>query len=203
MAQRIDELPQNSSVFFIGRYSFDVNLLKESGLFDCQYNNVTGFIDVSYQKRPDLKMYFLTAHKSKGLQADYVFIINNKNSRTGFPSKIQDDPILNLLLDNSETFPYSEERRLYYVALTRAKIKTFFLVVKDKESAFAKELHNRYEKELKRERFSCPLCGGRLQLKTGPYGDFYGCENYKRTGCKYKRKVQNTSAEKGMIPEIH
>ena len=50
-------------------------------------------------------MCFMTAHKSKGLQADYVFIINNSSSRMGFPSRIQDDPILSLLLDNSENYP--------------------------------------------------------------------------------------------------
>lgn len=50
----------------------------------CHYNNVSGFIDVRYKSRPDLNMSFLTAHKSKGLQADYVFIINNKNREWAF-----------------------------------------------------------------------------------------------------------------------
>ncbi len=132
----------------------------------------------------------MTAHKSKGLQADYVFIINNKDSRMGFPSKMQDDPILDLLLENNEAFPFAEERRLYYVALTRAKIKVYMLVQKDHESIFAKELHNRYEDELKHEQFECPICGGKLLRKSGPYGDFFGCENYRTTGCKYKRKIK-------------
>ncbi len=190
MAARLEDLPKNSSVFFIGRYSFDVDIMRESGLFDFQYNNVAGLVDVKFGKRPDLKMAFLTAHKSKGLQADYVFIINNKSSRMGFPSKIQDDPILDLLLENSEDFPYAEERRLYYVAITRAKVKAFFLTVKDKESVFAQELHNRYEKQLKSEQFECPLCGGRLVRRTGKYGEFFGCENYRTTGCKYTRNIR-------------
>ncbi|MCQ2741529.1 MAG: UvrD-helicase domain-containing protein, partial [Alphaproteobacteria bacterium] len=198
MAERIDDLPQDSSIFFIGRYSFDVDILKSNGLFDCQYNNITGVVDVKYNKRPDLKMCFMTAHKSKGLQSDYVFIINNKNSRMGFPSKMQDDPILDLLLDSNETFPYAEERRLYYVALTRAKVKAFILTEDNNIGDFAKELHNRYEKELKRERFSCPICGGRLLVKTGPFGEFYGCENYKKTGCRYKKKIKATQ-EKDII----
>jgi len=193
MSAKVEDLPKNATVYFIGRYSFDVDMLKESGLFDCQYNNVSGFVDVKYRKRPDLKMIFLTAHKSKGLQADYVFIINNKSSRMGFPSKIQDDPILDLLLDNSEDYPFAEERRLYYVALTRAKVKAYFLTVKDKESIFAQELEARYENQLKREQFECPICGGRLLRKSGPYGDFFGCENYSRTGCKYTRKIRSKS----------
>ncbi|MBQ0083863.1 MAG: UvrD-helicase domain-containing protein, partial [Clostridiales bacterium] len=196
MADRINDLPKNASVFFIGRYSFDVKILENSGLFDCKYNNVSGFIDVIYKARPDLKMNFMTAHKSKGLQADYVFIINNKNSKMGFPSKIQDDPILDLLLDNSETFPFAEERRLYYVAMTRAKIKAYILVVKGKESLFAKEIHERYEAKLKQEQFTCPVCGGRLLHKTGPYGEFWGCENYKTTGCTYKKKIQSKAVKK-------
>ena len=116
MTKKLEDLPRGSSVFFIGRYSFDAKLLSDSGLFECQYNNVSGFVEVKYRKRIDLKMSFITAHKSKGLQADYIFIINNKKSRMGFPSKIQDAAILNLLLDNCDQYPYAEERRLFYVA---------------------------------------------------------------------------------------
>lgn len=190
MAKKLEDLPTNSSVFFIGRYSFDAKLLSDSGLFECQYNKVSGFIDVKYLKRADLKMSFITAHKSKGLQADYVFIINNKKSRMGFPSKIQDAAILTLLLDNCDSYPYAEERRLFYVALTRAKKKAFLVTVSHQESEFAMELKERYGDELKQERWECPLCGGRLLKKIGPYGEFFGCSNYKTFGCKYKRKIK-------------
>lgn len=104
MSKKLNDIPKGSSVFFIGRYSFDAKLLNDSGLFSCQYNNTSGFVDVKAKSRPDLNMVFLTAHKSKGLQADYVFIINNKKSRMGFPSKIQDAPILDLLLDNCDQY---------------------------------------------------------------------------------------------------
>ncbi|MBP5781110.1 MAG: UvrD-helicase domain-containing protein [Clostridia bacterium] len=196
MAAKIDDLPKNSSVFFIGRYSFDVDMMKNSGLFDCRYNNVTGFVDVKCSKRPDLNMCYLTAHRSKGLQADYVFVINNKNSRMGFPSKIQDDPILDLLLETAEDYPFAEERRLYYVALTRAKTKAYFLVIKNNASVFAQELQDEYASELRKEQFECPLCGGRLERKTGPYGEFFGCSNYGITGCRYKRKIKPKANEK-------
>ena len=141
MANKLDELPQNSSIFFIGRYSFDINILKENYFFNYKYNNVEGTINIVYQKRKDLKITFITAHKSKGLQADYIFIINNKKSKIGFPSKMQDDPILNLLLDNCDTFPYSEERRLFYVALTRTKRKVILLTIQNQESEFINEIH--------------------------------------------------------------
>lgn len=190
MTKKLEDLPKGSSVFFIGRYSFDAKLLSDSGLFECQYNNVSGFVEVKYRKRIDLKMSFITAHKSKGLQADYIFIINNKKSRMGFPSKIQDAAILNLLLDNCDQYPYAEERRLFYVALTRAKKKAFLVTVKNQESEFAMELKERYGEELKREQWECPLCGGKLLKKSGPYGEFYGCSNYRNLGCKYKRNIK-------------
>ena len=72
--------------------------------------------------RKDLKIRFLTIHKSKGLQVDYVVIINNKNYGMDFPIKINDLSIIKLLLAGElDDYPYSEERRLFYVALTRSK----------------------------------------------------------------------------------
>ncbi len=195
MTTRLDDLPKNATVFFLGRYSFDIDIIKENGRFDCQYNNVSGFVDFRYRQRPDLQICFMTAHKSKGLQADYVFILNNKSSWMGFPSRIQDDPILDLLLVNSETYPFAEERRLFYVALTRAKTKAFILTVKDKESIFAQELKQRYGQQLKQDQFTCPLCGGKLVRRSGQYGDFFGCENYNVTGCRYIRKISSKTIE--------
>lgn len=190
MSKKVNDIPKGSSVFFIGRYSFDAKLLNDSGFFACQYNNMSGLVDVRSKARPDLKMSFLTAHKSKGLQADYIFIINNKKSRMGFPSKIQDAPILDLLLDNCDQYPHAEERRLFYVALTRAKKKAFIMTVNGQESEFAMELKARYGEELKKEQFECPLCGGRLIKRSGPYGEFFGCSNYRTNGCTYKRKIR-------------
>lgn len=197
MVEKLEDLPENSSVYFIGRYSFDKELLNGSGLLECQYNNVDKLIDVKYEKRRDLRMKFITAHKSKGLQADYVFIINNKESRMGFPSKIHEAAILKLLLDNCDQYPYAEERRLFYVALTRAKINAFIVTVKDWESEFAVELKERYKEQLKQEQFQCPLCGGRLVRRSGPYGEFFGCANYKNAGCTYKRKIMHKKADQG------
>lgn len=193
MLKRLDDLPNNSTVFFIGRYSFDVDLFKYNPFLNIQFNNRNGFTDIVYTKRSDLKIRFITAHKSKGLQADYVFIINNKKSKMGFPSKMQDAPILSLLLENSDSYPYSEERRLFYVALTRAKKKAFIVTVKNQESEFAVELKSMYAGELKREQWECPLCGGKLIKHNGPYGMFWGCSNYKTIGCKYKKSVKQNN----------
>ena len=190
LSNKLADVPKDNSVYFIGRYSFDAKILEESGLFTYQYNNVTGFVDVKSKERPDLKITFMTAHKSKGLQADYVFILNNKSSRMGFPSKIQDAKILELLLDNCDSFPDAEERRLFYVALTRAKKKAYLVTVENQESSFVKDLKTWFGEQIKKEQFQCPLCGGNLLKKTGPYGEFFGCSNYSKLGCKYIRKIK-------------
>lgn len=77
-------------------------------------------LKVTFLSRPDLKIEFITAHKSKGLQADNVFIINNKNGKYGFPS-IRDESIIISMLLESKDSRICEERRLYYVGMTRAK----------------------------------------------------------------------------------
>lgn len=189
MTERLDDLPQNATVYFLGRYSFDADLLNDNPNLSVHYDNVNAETVVTYYKRHDLKMKFMTAHRSKGLQADYVFIINNKESRMGFPSKIQDASIMDLLLEKAEVYPFAEERRLFYVALTRAKTKAFLVTLEHFESVFARELMNRYSSQLKMENYICPECGGRLVKKSGPYGEFFGCSNYGKTGCTYKRKI--------------
>lgn len=188
MINKLDELPNNSSVYFIGRYSFDYKLLELNKDLKVSYDVVSQSINVNYFKRKDLKMKFITAHKSKGLQADYVFILNNKNGIMGFPSKIQDDPIISLLLDYEEDYRFSEERRLFYVALTRARKKVYLLAVNNNESEFFQELKSEYAYEFNIEHFECPVCGGRLVKRNGKFGEFWGCSNYSSLGCKYIRK---------------
>ncbi len=189
MTEKLDELPQNSTIFFIGRYLFDIDILKDNSAFTYHYNTPENTVIIKYHKRLDLKIEFITAHKSKGLQADYVFVINNKKGKLGFPSKIQDANILNLLLNNNDYYPNAEERRLFYVALTRAKNKVYLLTIKNKESEFVTELQRKFETELRREKFTCPQCGGKLIIINGQYGKFLGCSNYSKTGCNYTKKI--------------
>ena len=139
----------------------------------------------------------LLAKVVEGLQADYVFIINNKDRGMGFPSKIQDDPLVDRLLEGKETFPFAEERRLFYVALTRAKVKAYLVVVKGNESGFASEMEHKYGDRLKDEWFTCPRCGGRLVKRKGQYGEFYGCSNYRQTNCRFTRKIKAHTVEQG------
>lgn len=193
MIEKLKDLPKNSTVFFIGRYNFDIDILKKFNDFICSFDIKSGLINIKYHKRSDLKIQYATAHKSKGLQADYVFIINNKKGKMGFPSQIQDAHILNLLLESSDNFPLAEERRLFYVATTRAKKKVFLVTIKDKESEFVQELKNSYGNEMQKEKYTCPKCGGRLIKKNGQYGDFLGCSNYYKDGCNYTKKINNSN----------
>ncbi len=84
---------------------------------------------------------FLTAHSAKGLESEDSIIINLENKITGFPNKIINDKVLNYVA-KEETYPLAEERRLFYVAMTRAQNQNHLLVKKDNPSVFIKELIN-------------------------------------------------------------
>ena len=172
-------LPHNSTVFLIGRYNYDINVLSSVNFsFKCAAG---GKQEIIMKSRPDLMISFLTAHRSKGLQADYVVILNNKNENSGFPSGPRNLPLVDLLLESSDNYPFAEERRLYYVALTRAKKKVFLLMTSAKVSSFATEVID-FSKKIQ---MFCPRCGGRLVLRKGRYGEFWGCSNYKTQNCRY------------------
>lgn len=195
MANKFDELPKHASVFLLGRYAFDIDKVKETVGISVRYDNKNDVTRVYYESRPDLNILFYTAHRSKGLQADYVFIINNKGKKMGFPSKVQNPPLVDMLLENAEQYPYAEERRLFYVALTRAKRKVYLVTVEGNISSFARDMINKYGEEMKKEEWSCPLCGGQLKRIKGRYGPFYGCSNYRSIGCRYTRKIRKSNAD--------
>lgn len=138
----LNSLPLYSIVYFLGRYNNDLDIIRSDNSFSIVYNNG---MEIIYSKRIDLVITYLTIHKSKGLQSDYVFILNNKADGSSFPSKIKDDEIVYTLLDNTDEYPYSEERRLFYVGLTRSKKKTYLLVDKNSESIFIEELKKNYK----------------------------------------------------------
>ncbi len=123
-------LPINSTIFFIGRYNFDLRYLKM--IKDLQIDGES----IYFPKRPDIKMHFLTAHRTKGLQADYIFILNCLKGQQGFPAIKHPSNI-------------DEERRLFYVALTRAKKRVFLLTVHNQESIFIKEIRTCWHRKLK------------------------------------------------------
>ena len=128
----IASIPSDKTIFLLGRYSFDDYYLsfmyqsvKEGNRF---YYLIGG-----------RKIEFLTVHKSKGLEADYIILLQCNKDTYGFPSLVSDDPVLNYVLTKSDQYPYGEERRLFYVAITRAKVKTLVLYDKRFPSLFVDE----------------------------------------------------------------
>ena len=128
----INTLSTGKSKIILSRNNKDINLLEN--------NNIKIGKDYIYLKTSKEKITYLTVHKSKGLEYDYVFLINMKDSATGFPSKIEEHNVLKLVLPKEEEYPYAEERRLFYVAITRAKEKVFIFAPKNNPSEFVKEL---------------------------------------------------------------
>ena len=84
-----------------------------------------------------MDLTFLSVHSSKGLGFDEVIILNMSDDVYGFPSKIENDEVVSLLgYDNN----LDEERRLFYVALTRTKNHVYLIADKDEPSCFVKEI---------------------------------------------------------------
>lgn len=108
--------------------------------------DIDNYIDKDFRKENDYYLYkdikfrYLTMHKSKGLESKNVILINIEDSYIGMPTKIKEEQILKYLNKNKNYYPYEEERRLFYVALTRTKNNVYIISSYDKESIFTKEL---------------------------------------------------------------
>ncbi len=149
------------------------------------------------KKYPNLNIIFSTVHSSKGNEADYVIVLNLNKGEFGFPSKIEDDPILNMVIPEGDEFEDAEERRLFYVALTRTKEAVFLLSDRYNKSPFIDEFIENYKDDIffindpKIRVMNCPECKtGVLRKRIKPRDknkSFYGCSNFPR--CKYTEDV--------------
>lgn len=142
----LKSLPENSSILLLGRFRID-----RLRLIHCTQFKLTKDV-IEFQTRPDLKIRFLTVHQSKGLEADYVIILNNREAKLGFPAHVKDPPLKTELIRTTEELrldqvSVNEECRLFYVALTRAKKQVILLTVDGKESSFIKELRRKFRED--------------------------------------------------------
>ena len=141
-----ESLPRDSSILLLGRFQID-----RFRLLHCTQFKLTSD-GIEFHARPDLKIRFLTVHQSKGLEADYVIILNNREAKLGFPAHVKDPPLKAELIKIAEELgldqvSVNEERRLFYVALTRAKQQVILLTVDGKESSFIKELRRKFRED--------------------------------------------------------
>lgn len=181
-------IPEGRSVYILGRYSFDADVLK-SDTFNVAMKGTKTFIYHNGKEYP-----YLTAHQSKGLEADYVILLNCNSGVYGFPSTISDDPVLSRVLSENDHFEFGEERRLFYVAITRGKRMTYVLYDKKHPSTFVTEI----EPDLPlAER--CPVCqAGRRTMvhsgiaKNGSKFYTYTCSN-SSSGCDYRQTIFDRS----------
>lgn len=175
----LQENPQ-SSILLLGRYGFDAYNLGRSS--DFVYDEKTGNLYSNTFK--DKPIEFMTVHRAKGLGYDNVIIINARNEVYGFPSQVQEDPVLKYVVKDDHSIEYAEERRLFYVALTRTKNRVYIVAPKEHPSEFVTELLNDYHSSIKvhgdlvldettdtQAVKKCPICGYPLQLR---YKKAYG-----------------------------
>ena len=187
VAEKIKAIPVDKTFYILARYAFDFTIFRNAGY---GYHEVERTIDVTIGNR---KVRCLTVHQAKGLEADYVFLLKCDNDIYGFPSMISDDPVLEYLLSQQEeSVEFAEERRVFYVAITRAKINTTVFYRRNRPSVFVDEIID----DLERDGFKkCPNCGyGHMKIlkhdwaKTGKYFVSLGCTNA-GGGCTYFHTV--------------
>lgn len=173
-----------SSVLLLGRYEMDSGMIAGSKHFIKKYSQSSNTYDYIYKGNAGLSINFLTVHSAKGLEADYAIILNGNSGTYGFPSEISDDPLLNFVLSKADHFPNGEERRLFYVALTRARRHVHILSSEEQPSKFVQEIEANEIVTAKK----CGWCdNGRLVERKGKFGYFYGCNN--NHYCNYTVKI--------------
>ena len=204
VTDQLARLPRNTSVLLLGRYADDLDRLLSADrnrMFTPVAADRPGVLE--FHDRPDLRIEFMTVHKSKGLQRDVVFLLATSGGAHGFPSALPDEPVLGLLLPAVEPFPYAEERRLFYVAMTRCVKRLFLVVDRRRPSRFIYELRdevcpavpelNSLFRGVKLPP-RCPDCGEALVLRGAGAGsahgnrgaeprEFYSCTNW--PVCRY------------------
>ena len=187
-------------ILLIGRYNFEKYYLINSDDF-----SEISTDKIKAKKFPNFEIDFLSAHSSKGLGYDQVIILNGDDGTYGFPSQIKDDPIMQVINVFDNSYLFAEERRLFYVALTRTKNKVYILTPVNNPSSFILEiikynqvkLYNKTGIKLSKKPHLCPKCGYPLIRKYNSFkiNNLYICSNekelcdFKTNNLKYKKNI--------------
>ena len=177
---------KHKNIFILGRYNLDKydNAIRKRF---SKSNIATKYEINKFAKNKSLDVSFKTIHGAKGLEADVVCLVNMFPGTLGFPSQMENDEILALVLPNPEQYPNAEERRLMYVAMTRAKKEVHLFSGNGfYSSEFVKELKNEFssinqidtDDENEDTKRICPTHKVKLQRRNGYRGPFYGCPKY-------------------------
>ncbi len=130
---------KDGNILLLGRYKSEKDDLIQSKYFSEGSKDSLIFREIK-----DAKIDFLTVHKSKGVGYDNVILLNGYGGKYGFPSQIEDEEVLKRLdIKKEELVSFPEERRLFYVALTRTKNKVYILcpyMPMNKRSEFVREI---------------------------------------------------------------
>ncbi|MCR5314387.1 MAG: UvrD-helicase domain-containing protein [Bacteroidaceae bacterium] len=187
----IKKINPQESVMLVGRYHSDANFIPSNYIIerDQKYNVTKVRIDGK-------EMSYNTIHSAKGLEADNIILVNCSQERNGFPSRVSDDPILGYVLSKPETYPYAEERRTFYVAITRAKKNVYVLYKNTCPSLFIKNIRKAIDgKSTSKDTMTCPWCkDGYLRSISEGRNDngsrwrVYRCTN-NTAGCQYSWRV--------------
>ena len=131
-----------------------------------RYRDSRQYFDAVRHLAPGPNARFSTVHGAKGREADYVVVLDLKNDRMGFPNRINDDPLLEMVMPpkSANGLPHAEERRLFYVAMTRARRGSYLITDERQPSEFVMEIRKHHSGirqigNLTLEQFpNCPKC---------------------------------------------
>ena len=192
----LDLIPRSEKgkgVFILGRKNREIETISPKGL-------------MAY--REDLKISKGTIHKSKGLEDDIVIVVGMDSGMKGFPNHGGEDPLISLFLPRGDGYANSEERRVMYVAMTRAREKVFLVSQSVQPSSFIVEIEEicrslgiKFNNVVLRGDVvgPCPECLSkglvegrwrgalvrRVRSNPPPYSIFLGCTNFGRGLCNY------------------
>lgn len=175
-------------ILILGRNNFDIEIFEAlpyamPDLFKKDQSNY----DVNVLEYKSLKLTCMTIHKSKGLEADAVVLWNMREGVRGLPDTKGDQEELKQVLTQPDNMDYAEDRRLFYVALTRTKNEVLIIALNGQLSSFVNELLSEQKEYIATNKPTCQKCGAEM-IFYKEY-NFYGCSNYRLTGCDYK--IQN------------
>lgn len=122
------------NILVLGRNNNTINDVIDSRFYMDEFGNI------KYSKYNEMNIRYLTVHKSKGLECDYVIVLSLVDDVWGFPNKKIDEKIFNYVLPIKEKYLFSEERRLFYVAITRTKNEVYLLTDRNRPSIFVCEI---------------------------------------------------------------